>query len=75
MRKLKLKLEDLSVTPFVTGEGTTLRGTVEAHESEYDCSGPPTGTDPMRNCMPVHLTDLDTGDPTYAAYCTKAETC
>jgi hypothetical protein len=36
-RKLSLDLESLSVSSFDTGEGQTLRGTVDAHEAHVAC--------------------------------------
>jgi len=37
IRKLSLDVESLAVTSFDTGDGHTLRGTVDAHEDHAAC--------------------------------------
>ncbi len=78
MRKLKLKLDDLSVTPFVTGEARTLRGTVDGYEETHrsDCTGAVTAAGALNNCYPI---DPTTGpvapEETYDYYCTLGNSC
>jgi hypothetical protein len=36
-RKLSLDIESLAITSFDTGDGHTLRGTVDAHEDHAVC--------------------------------------
>ena len=63
MRKLTLNIDSLTVQSFATGEDRADRGTVEAHQQSWNCTGTQPNCPSMYDATDCRVSDLGTCVP------------